>query len=211
MNDTQKRSVAHFWRACVTNHTPFNSFALLNSSHHGAIQTAANLPTCSLNVSLLSTDKRNKCLKSNIIKKEKRNYVLTLTLQPGLASHRRHNVLSFTGSRQISLSLQPLCFISVEIDIATKKKKKIKIRKKNNICLNEVISSDFLICTPANFFLHMTCLKNHIKIWEDEEMVFQSSIRDKSQPDSISSAIKKQTFETNKLIKQLSKYDGLKL
>lgn len=42
-------------------------------------------------------------------------------------------------------------------------------------------------------------------------MVFQSSIRDKSQPDSISSAIKKQTFETTKLIKQLSKYDGLKL
>lgn len=123
-------SLAHFWRACVTNHTPFNSFALLNSSHHGAIETAANLPTCSLNVSLLSTDKRNKCLKSNIIKKEKRNYVLTLTLQPGLASHRRQNVLSFTGSRQISLSQQPLCFISLEIDIATKKKKKSKLGKK---------------------------------------------------------------------------------
>lgn len=40
-------------------------------------------------------------------------------------------------------------------------------------------------------------------------MVFQSSIRDKSQPDSVSSAIKKQTFETNKLIKQLSNMTGL--
>lgn len=56
-------SLVHFRQVCVTNHMPYNSFALLNSSHHGVIQTAANPPACSLNANLLSPDKRNKCLK----------------------------------------------------------------------------------------------------------------------------------------------------
>lgn len=69
----------------------------------------------------------------------------------------------------ISLSQQPLCFISLEIDIEQKKNQNTQIKKKNNICLHEVISNDYLICKPANFFLprHVMCLKNHIKFWED--------------------------------------------
>lgn len=123
-------SLAHFWRACVTNHTPFNSFALLNSSHHGAIQTAANLPTCSLNVSLLSTDKRNKCLKSNIIKKEKRNYVLTLTLQPGLPQAPQRSQFYWQSSDFPFTTATVFHFSWNWHSHKTKKKKRSKLGKK---------------------------------------------------------------------------------
>lgn len=191
-------SLAHFWRVCVSNHTPFSSFALLNSSHHGAIQSAANSPTCSLGVSLLSADKRNKCLKSNVMKK-KRRATTSSTLQAGL-SHRLHNILRLTGSYQVSLSQQPLCFISPEIDIPQSQNNTQNKKKKQKHYL--LVQGDFqwkphlLACK----FLFTWCA------WKITSKMFQSSIGDKWQPDSIPYL---RPFETNKLIKQLSRSEGL--
>lgn len=157
-------------QSCVTNHTPFNTFALFNSSHHRANQPAANSTTRSLNVCLLSTDKHSKYHKSNITKKkktQKKNYFFMLTLKPIQQAQQ----CSWFDRRSSDSLSQPLPCFHYPWDWYTHHINPHASGKHTYICLrwfpvillfDNTSFENLQICLPG----HMMCQENHIKLLE---------------------------------------------